>query len=74
MGRSGVTLAETCSKGTEVQLSGSLRQNKFKTKGENPRTISRIIVRVDSVAQVLEVHKEAEAAAPAGQTVAPQPA
>lgn len=63
-GGQAVTLAETCAKGTEVQLSGSLRQNKFKTRGDNARTISRTVVRVGSASRVLEVAREPEAPEP----------
>lgn len=69
-GGQALALAETCPKGTEVQLSGALRQKKFKTNGENSRTVSRVEIRVESVAPVLDVRKvietqptEAEAAA-----------
>lgn len=69
-GSQALALAETCPKGTEVQLSGALRQKKFKTNGENSRTVSRVEIRVESVAPVLDVRKvietqptEAEAAA-----------
>ena len=69
-GGQALALAETCPKGTEVQLSGALRQKKFKTNGENSRTVSKVEIRVESVAPVLDVRKvietqptEAEAAA-----------
>ena len=69
-GGQALALAETCPKGTEVQLSGALRQKKFQTNGENSRTISRVEIRVESIAPVLDVRKvintepaEAEAAA-----------
>ena len=55
-------LAETCSKGTEVQLSGSLRQKKFQTSGQSSRTVSRIEIRVESIAHVLEAKKAAQVA------------
>lgn len=69
-GGQALALAETCPKGTEVQLSGALRQKKFQTNGENSRTVSRVEIRVESIAPVLDVRKvintepaEAEAAA-----------
>lgn len=69
-GGQALALAETCPKGSEVQLSGALRQKKFQTNGENSRTVSRVEIRVESIAPVLDVRKvingepkEAEAAA-----------
>lgn len=62
-GGQAVTLAETCRKGSEVQLSGSLRQKKFKAgNGQNARTISKIEIRVRSIASVLAVAKADESA------------
>ena len=58
-GGQAAVLAETCSKGSEVQLFGSLRQKKFKTgKGNNTRTISKVEIRVRSIAPVLSVPKD----------------
>ncbi len=76
-GRQAERLAETCIKGTEVQLSGSLRQKKFQTKGEQPRTVSKIGIRVSSIAPSLVIPKEApsaEEAPPVQEAPALQPA
>ncbi len=73
-GGQALALAETCPKGTEVQLSGALRQKKFQTSGENARTISRVEIRVESVAPVLDVRKVIDATEPADNASAAQPA
>jgi single-strand DNA-binding protein len=56
-GGTALTLAEDFKKGAEVQLTGSLRQKKWQTKGDQPRTLSKIEIRVESIAAVLEVRK-----------------
>ena len=71
-GPQALALAETCQKGTEVQISGALRQNKFKTKGEARRTISRIEIHVDSIAPTLKVAKRHETEQPRHGVPAPQ--
>lgn len=73
-GAQALALAESCKKGAEVQLSGSLRQKKFETKGEQPRKVSRIEVRVDSIAPVLVVPKASGSQAAPQEAPEPQPA
>ena len=73
-GGQALSLVETCAKGVEVQLVGSLRQNRFQTKGDQPRTISRMEIRVESVAAVLKVARAADGRDPAEEAPAPQPA
>lgn len=68
-GGQAITAAETFDKGAEVCVVGSLLQKKFQSKGDNPRTISRIEIRVRSIAAPLKVAKLDDAPAPA-----PQPA
>ena len=68
------TLAETCRKGSEVQLSGSLRQKKFQTSGQNSRTVSRIEIRVESIAPSLSLPRVSEASRPVQEAPQPQPA
>ena len=71
-GGQALTLSETCSKGSEIQVMGSLLQKKFKTKGAQPRTVSKVEIRVRSVAQVLAAAKTSSAPAPS--EAEPQPA
>ena len=73
-GGQALSLTDNCRKGTEIQLLGSLIQEKFQTKGDQPRTISKVKVRVRSVAPSLPVVKDDNAAAPAAQAQVPQPA
>lgn len=73
-GSQALALAETCPKGTEVQLSGALRQKKFQTNGENRRTVSKVEIRVESIAPVLDVRKVIDATDQAAVAPAPQPA
>ena len=70
-GGQAVALAESCKKGSEVQLTGSLMQTKFQTKGAEPRTVSKIEIRVKSIAPSLP-NAKAEAA-PAPQLAEAQP-
>ena len=63
-GGQAVPVAETCKKGSEIQLSGSLRQKKFHPNGDKSRTISRVQIRVESIAPALEVKKAEEAPTP----------
>ena len=72
-GGQAVAIAETCSKGSEVQLFGSLRQNKFQTKGDQPRTVSKIVIRVDSIAPVVRLPKETAGPSAVPQAPAVQP-
>lgn len=72
-GGQGVAIAETCTKGSVVQLFGSLRQHKFQTKGEQPRTVSKIVIRVDTIAPVVALPRESQSPE-AAATRAPQPA
>lgn len=72
-GGQAVALAENCKKGSEVQLTGSLLQKKFETKGSQPRTISKVEVRVTSIAPVLAVPRETEVTQ-SEEAAAPQPA
>lgn len=62
-GAQAIALSEQATKGTEVQLAGHLLQKKFQTKGEQSRTISKIEIRVSSIAPVLTVPKEQPAEA-----------
>lgn len=71
-GGQALALAETCSKGSEVQIMGSLLQKKFKTNGAQPRTVSKFDIRVRSIAPVLPARKDAPAASDAARQ--PQPA
>ena len=73
-GGQALALAESCSKGAEVQLSGSLRQKKFQTSGQQGRTVSRIEIRVGSIAPVLSAARATQATQPAEHGPAPQPA
>ncbi len=72
-GGQALALADNCHKGTEVALTGSLLQKKFKTSGEQASTVSKIEVRVMTIAPVLVVPKDTEVAQPTEAT-APQPA
>jgi single-strand DNA-binding protein len=67
------SLAERLRKGSEVQLSGSLLQKKFKTNGAQARTVSKIEVRVATIASSLSAPAASAAQVPAEQQV-PQPA
>lgn len=68
-GGQAVALAEACSKGSEVQLMGSLLQKKFKVgNGASARTVSKVEIRVRSIAPALAIPKE-DAAAPAEETL-----
>lgn len=70
-GHQAESLAETIRKGSEVQLSGSLLQKKFKTVGSQARTFSKVEIRVQTIAPLLIVAKLAGAQQPAEE---PQPA
>ncbi|MBA2312958.1 MAG: single-stranded DNA-binding protein [Actinobacteria bacterium] len=70
-GGQALALAENAGKGTEVHLTGSLLQKKFQTKGAQSRTISKIEIRVSTVAPALPAAKETPATE---QAPAPQPA
>ncbi len=56
-GGAALTLCEDFKKGAAVQISGSLRQKTWKPNGEQGRTASKIEIRVESIAAVLEVRK-----------------
>jgi single-strand DNA-binding protein len=56
-GGAALTLAEDFHKGDEIQLMGSLRQKRWTTKGEQPRKASKIEIRVESIASVLELRR-----------------
>jgi single-strand DNA-binding protein len=80
-GRLGQTAAETLHKGNEVQISGSLRQNKFKTR--QGQTVSRVEITVRTIGQVLlppraaqngEVPAAVQEMAAPDQAGVPQPA
>ena len=62
-GRQALALAETCAKGSEVHILGSLLQKKFKTNGAQPRTVSKVEIRVKSIAPVLPAAKSEAPAA-----------
>ncbi len=74
LGGQALPLAEDYKKGAELQVMGSLRQKKFETRGERPRKVSRIEVRVESIAPVLVVPKSSESQAVPQETPQPQPA
>lgn len=60
-------LAEKFKKGADVQLTGSLVQKKFQTKDEQPRTVSRIEIKVKSIAAVIQGPRKAKAEQPADE-------
>ncbi len=64
-----VTLAEEFKKGALLQLTGSLRQKKFETKGDQPRTLTKVEIKVDSISPVVESKKAQDVEQPE-----PQPA
>ncbi len=59
-GRTAVTLAEDFKKGALVQLTGSLRQKSWKTRGDQPRTLSKVEIKVESIAPVVQAKKSVE--------------
>ena len=61
-------LAERFKKGAEVQLTGSLVQKKFKTKGEQPRTVSKIEIKVKSIAAAIQGARKPKTEQPAAET------
>ena len=67
-GKTAVTLAESCGKGSEVQVTGSLHQRKFKV-GNGERTVSKISVRAKTIAPVLAPPKADPVAQPASAPV-----
>ena len=71
-GGSAITLCEDFKKGSDVQLSGSLRQKTWHPNGDKSRKASKVEIRVESIAAVLEVRKFDETAA--GKQAEPQPA
>lgn len=77
-GKTAVTLAENYGKGSEVQITGSLHQRKFKVgNGTGERTVSKIAVRAKTVAPVLAPPKAGTPARPVSapvQQAVPQPA
>ena len=74
-GGGAVTFAEDFKKGAVVQLTGSLRQKKFQTQGDQPRTLSKIEIKVDSVSPVVEAKKADQETQVQGQPEPePQPA
>lgn len=73
-GGEATTLAETCPQGTLVQLQGSLRQNVYETKGEQPRKIKKVEIRVATIARVVTAPKKADAVQPAPPVESAQPA
>lgn len=68
-GPQAVTVAETMSKGSELQICGALHQSKF--KASDGRNISKILVKVKTVGAVVPAAKAT--AAPVHEKV-PQPA
>lgn len=54
-----LALAENYKKGAEVHLTGSIMQKKYKSKGAEPRTISKIEIRVSQIAPALVIPKPA---------------
>ena len=74
-GGQALALAEHSGKGAEVHVTGSLRQKKFKSgNGAGARTISKIEIRVSSVAPALAVPRDNAAPVAQQQTTAAQPA
>lgn len=71
-GGSAITLCEDFKKGSDVQLSGSLRQKTWHPNGDRSRKASKVEIRVESIAAVLEVRKTNDV--PAEQQAEPQPA
>jgi single-strand DNA-binding protein len=67
-------LAESTRKGHEVQLSGSLLQKKFKTNGEQSRTVSKVEIRVATIARVMSAPRTVDSVTPAQVASVPQPA
>jgi len=67
-----VTVAESLRKGSEVQITGSLLQKKFKTNGAQSRTVSKVEIRVKTIGPALAAARESAPAAE--QAAAPQPA
>ena len=72
-GGQALALAQGSAKGSELHLTGSLRQKKFQAQGSS-RTISKVEIRVSSVAPVLAVPKDAQSAPVQQEVPAPQPA
>ena len=70
-GGQAVALTESCKKGSEVQLTGSLMQKKFQTKGPQARTVSKIEVRVRSIAPAMVLPKTESAPAAEAQEAQP---
>ena len=71
-GGEALALAEKFKKGADVQLTGSLMQKKFKTK--DGRTVSRIEIKVKSIAAVIQGPKKPKADQPAAAEGQPAPA
>ena len=71
-GGSAITLCEDFKKGSDVQVSGSLRQKTWHPNGDRSRKASKVEIRVESIAAVLEVRKATDV--PAEQQAEPQPA
>lgn len=67
------TMCDTVGKGAEVQLVGSIRQVKYETKGSNPRTVSKVVVRATSVGRVF-LAPRSDAAQDEAERAVPQPA
>jgi len=61
-------LSAKLAKGTEVQVCGTLHQNKFTPKGSD-REVSRIFVRAKTVAPTVQLPKRDRQAAPAEEPV-----
>lgn len=58
-GGQAIALAEGAKKGTDVHVTGHLLQKKFQTKGAEPRTVSKIEIRVSQLALGLAIPKKA---------------
>lgn len=70
-GRTALSLAESCGKGSEVQVAGSLHQNKFKVgNGAGQRNVSKIVIKAKTVAPVLAPAKQQAPAQPVQQPAA----
>ena len=67
------TMCDTIGKGAEIQLVGSIRQVKYETKGPNPRTLSKVVVRATTVGRVF-LAPRSDAAQDEAERAVPQPA
>jgi single-strand DNA-binding protein len=69
-GGAAVSTAEQFTRGSEICVVGELRQSKYKTTGQQPRTISKVEIQVRSVSIPVRAAKTESAP----QQAEPQPA